>query len=215
MQKADRSVRECGDDSVEAGRGPGQLPWYKFAQQFVTGRSVLDAGCGLGHGMTILRQVAKEVRGQDLDPRLEGPDVFVGDLDAVASKSFDVVVSIDVVEHVEHPEAFVMQLARIARHGIFLTTPNWTASRCQWPYHRREYTPRQFEALIVCAGKVSLYKGTPDGAEVFPVQWVRLYSLFNDLRTAPLTAFGTRCWNNVIPGAWRIHSHNAAWVRVG
>ena len=48
-------ARECGDEDVTAGRGPGQLPWYEFALRFVKGKSVLDAGCGLGKGMDILR----------------------------------------------------------------------------------------------------------------------------------------------------------------
>jgi 2-polyprenyl-3-methyl-5-hydroxy-6-metoxy-1,4-benzoquinol methylase len=208
-----QECRECGDEGVEAGRGPGQLPWYAFALQFVTGRSVLDAGCGLGHGMAILRRAAKEVRGHDLDPRLAADDVFIGDLELVRSKSFDVVVSIDVVEHVEDPGRFLGHLARIAREGIFLTTPNWTASRCHWPYHRREYTPRAFEQLLRPLGTVFLYKGTPDGSAAYPVRWNRLYCWFNDLRSAPLTAFPARCWNNLVPRSRRIHSHNAAWVK--
>lgn len=214
MVEALRTFRECGDESVDAGRGPGQLAWYEFARRFVVGRSVLDAGCGLGHGTAILRQAAAEARGQDLDPRLASDTVFVGDLDLIAAKSFDVVVSIDVVEHVEDPEAFVRSLARIAREGIFITTPNWTASRCQWPYHRREYTPREFEQLLSHVGAVSLYKGTPDGAQVYPVHLSRAYHLFNDLRTFALTSLAARVCNHIIPVSWRIHSHNAAWVRL-
>ena len=47
------NVRTVGDESVEAGRGSGQLAWYQFAAQFVTGKKVLDAGCGLGMGLDI------------------------------------------------------------------------------------------------------------------------------------------------------------------
>jgi SAM-dependent methyltransferase len=208
-------ARECGDEDVSAGRGPGQLPWYEFALRFVKGKSVLDAGCGLGKGMDILRREAREVLGQDLDPRLIRPDVTIGDLSVIPSKSVDVVVSIDVIEHVADPDGFLVELARIAREGIFVTTPNWTASRCKWPYHLREYTPREFKEVLSRVGTtVELFKGTPSGDSVCPVRFIRLYFWLNDLRVSPLTAFPCKCWNHLLPWSCRIHSHHGGWVRL-
>jgi SAM-dependent methyltransferase len=206
--------RECGDESVDAGRGPGQLGWYSFARRFVQGKHVLDAGCGLGHGLRILQSEAAVGHGQDLDPRLEGPDIQIGPLEDIDDKSYDVVVSIDVVEHIEDDTAFLNQLARIAREGIFLTTPNWTAGRCTWPYHIREYTPRQFEALLGRVGEVTLYKGIPSGDLVFPVRHPRAYHRLNSLRVWKPTSLFTMCLNHLLPVRCRIHSHNAAWVRL-
>ena len=143
-----RVVRKVGDESVRAGRGPSQLAWYEFAAPLVTNKTVLDAGCGLGLGLDILKRSAKKVIGQDLDERLSHPNITITTLDKIADKSFDVVTSIDVVEHVEDDLDFVRQLARIAREFIFITTPNWTVTRCHWPYHVREYTPKQLEALL-------------------------------------------------------------------
>jgi 2-polyprenyl-3-methyl-5-hydroxy-6-metoxy-1,4-benzoquinol methylase len=208
------AVRTCGDADVEAGRGPGQLGWYQFAGAFVRGKEVLDVGCGLGHGLRILAASARRAEGQDLDSRLAAPGVRIGPLTEVAAKSFDVVVSIDVIEHVDDPSAFLGQLVRVAREGIFLSTPNWTASRCRWPFHLREYTPREFELLLAPFGTVTLFKGTPDGRVVHPVGSRFGYYLFNDLRNWPPSAIPTRCLNYLLPSRFKIHSHNAAWMRL-
>jgi SAM-dependent methyltransferase len=210
-----RETRKVGDLSVEAGRGPGQLPWYEFASQFVQGKSVLDAGCGLGEGLKILQRAAREAIGQDLDPRLERADIMVKPLQEIPSKSYDVVTSIDVVEHVEQDKDFIAQLCRIARDAVFVTTPNWTITRCQWPYHLREYTPKQLETLLEPYGSVQLFKGNSSGSVVFSVHHPAGYHLGNSLRAAPLTSFVTRCVNRLLPSNSRIHGHNAALVRLG
>ena len=212
MDTTRAAARTCGDDDVAAGRGPGQLGWYAFARRFARGKAVLDVGCGLGDGLRLLKDVAATALGQDLDPRLAGPDVQIVDVARIAARSYDVVVSIDVVEHVADPGAFVALLARIAREGVFLTTPNWTASRCRWPYHLREYTPREFEELLRPHGRVELYKGTPDGSAVYPVRLPAAYHAFNALRNRGATAFAARCVNRLLPAPCRIHSHNAAWL---
>lgn len=209
------AVRTVGDESVDAGRGPGQLAWYRFAAQFAPGRSVLDAGCGLGLGLDILRRSARDAQGQDLDPRLARDGVHIGGLEMLPSKSFDLVVSIDVVEHVEDDHSFVRQLARIARQAVFLTTPNWTVTRCTWPYHLREYTPREFCALLSPLGRVRLFKGNGAGTAVYPVKHIGVYFALNDARTFPPTAFATRCVSRfALPPSARLHSHNAALVEI-
>jgi SAM-dependent methyltransferase len=209
------SIRQVGDESVEAGRGPGQLAWYRFATRFAAGKSVLDAGCGLGQGLDVLRGVAGDARGQDLDPRLASDSIHIGPLATLPSKSFDLVVSIDVVEHVEDDAEFVGQLARIARQAIFITTPNWTITRCKWPYHLREYTPREFHALLSPLGKVNLFKGNGPGTAIFPVRFPAAYFALNALRCSPPTALAARLFSRVAlaPRA-RLHSHNAALVEV-
>jgi SAM-dependent methyltransferase len=211
-KKIDRIARMVGDISVDAGRGPGQLQWYKFASRIIQGKSVLDAGCGLGKGLEILMQTNPVVVGQDLDPRLASKNVIIGPLDAIASKSFDFVTSMDVIEHVEDDRSFVANLCRIAREGVFVTTPNWTITRCVWPYHLREYTPRELNALFEHYGKVRLFKGDSAGANVYPVRFPGLYYIANDMRSFPLTSFITRVTNKLLPDSQRILGHNALFV---
>jgi 2-polyprenyl-3-methyl-5-hydroxy-6-metoxy-1,4-benzoquinol methylase len=204
--------RACGDEDVSAGRGAGQLDWYRFAAKRVTNNVVLDVGCGLGIGLKLLAETASIANGQDIDPRLAAPNVVIGELKGFEAKSVDVITLIDVIEHLDQPRLLLTQLARIAREGVFLTTPNWTASRCQWPYHVREYTPRELLAELRPFGNVTLYKGTSQGSAVFKVRDLALYCLFNGMRTNPVTSLPARAWNNVIPNSWRIHSHLAAWI---
>ena len=212
VRAAEQSARTCGDESVDAGRGPGQLPWYSYVASMQQAHSVLDAGCGLGFGLDLLRVAGCDAIGQDLDDRLVRPHVTIQPLAAFPAKSVDTVIAIDVIEHVEDPEEFLASMARVARNTLFLTTPNWTAGKCSWPYHLREYTPRQWHELLRPYGDVTLLKGNQEGSERWPVRHLTTYFKFNDLRVAPLVAFPTRCWNNVIPRPWRIFGHNAAWV---
>ena len=197
---------------MEAGRGPGQLAWYSYATRYVQGGSVLDVGCGLGKGTDILRAAALHADGQDLDPQLAAIGAITKPLSEFPAKSYDVVVSIEVVEHVADPVEFVHALSRIARKGFFITTPNWTASRCTWPFHVREFTPKEFYDLLAPVGKVELMKLASDGEVFYPVKHKEAYFLLNQLRCAPPTDFLTRCANHLLPTASRIHSHNAAYV---
>lgn len=205
-------ARKVGDLSVEAGRGPGQLQWYEFATTLFRGKSVLDAGCGLGKGLDILRRGNNLVRGQDLDPRLASESVFVGPLEELEAKSFDVVTCMDVIEHVEDDRNFAAQLCRVAREHVFVSTPNWTITRCQWPYHIREYTPRELVDLFAPYGKVELFKGNSSGRMVFPVRHPALYHLANDLRASWFASIPTRAVNKVLPDRCRILGHNAILV---
>lgn len=209
-----KRARVVGDLSVEAGRGAGQLPWYEFAAAIVKDSKVLDAGCGLGVGLEILRRTAKEAIGQDLDPRLERPGIVIGSLSDVPSKSYDAVTCIDVIEHVEDDRGFVAELCRIARRLVFATTPNWTITRCQWPYHIREYTPRELEQLFEPFGTIALFKGNSSGSVVHPIRHSRLYHVANGLRSSQVTAFAARCVNRALPSSWRIHGHTAVLVHV-
>ncbi|WP_059418022.1 bifunctional 2-polyprenyl-6-hydroxyphenol methylase/3-demethylubiquinol 3-O-methyltransferase UbiG [Sulfuricella sp. T08] len=211
-KKSGRIARTVGDISVGAGRGPGQLQWYEFASRLFQGKSILDAGCGLGKGLTILSQTNPIVVGQDLDPRLARDNVVIGSLDTIESNSFDFVTSMDVIEHVEDDRNFVANLCRIAREGVFVTTPNWTITRCVWPYHLREYTPRELQALFEPYGKVQLFKGDSAGANVYPVRFPNLYHIANDMRSFPLTSLFTRAVNKVLPDSQRILGHNALFV---
>jgi len=214
VQSALAQVRTVGDDSVDAGRGPGETAWYRFASQFCRGKTVLDAGCGLCSGLDILKQAAQRAHGQDLDSRLKRDDVTIGGLENIPSKSFDVVVSMDVVEHVEDDKTFVQHLGRIAREKLFITTPNWSVTRCTWPYHLREYTTQEFEELLSPIGKVNLFKGNGPGTLVYPVKNHDAYMTMNRFKNFPPTDLATRVFNKFLPRHARLHSHNAALVEI-
>ncbi len=196
-----------------AGRGPGQRGWYEWvAREHTRDCTVLDAGCGLGYGISILRRTARTARGQDLDPRLGTQDVDIQPLETYASKSVDVIVAIDVIEHIDNDSGFLAQAVRIASRRVILTTPNWTASRCAWPYHIREYTPSQLRVLCAQFGDVRMWKGTPDGKEVHQIEHPRWNDVLNTARATGGVAVLARTLNLLLPRSAKIHSHLAACI---
>jgi len=201
-----KNYKKCGDDGITAGRGGYQTGWYGFISRFCHKMDVLDVGCGTGVGIDILSKTARKVNGIDVDYKLQKENIEIKNIAEVNSKSYDIVTAVDVIEHIEEDINFIKDLIRVARHKIFITTPNYTASRCSWPYHVREYMPHQLVQLFQEKGSYRLYKGSCKGDEVYKVQNMKLYYFFNKSRVFPLTAIFAKCINNVVPRNLRIHS---------
>ena len=125
-----------------------------------TGR-VLDAGCGEGYGAELLRLAgADPVTGLDYEdttlrhvrrvyPQLK---VVRGNLvqTGFADRSFDLVTSLQTIEHLWEQPWFVAECARIlAPTGtVVLSTPNrLTFPSGNW-YHTRELTAAEFTELL-------------------------------------------------------------------
>jgi SAM-dependent methyltransferase len=98
-------------------------------------RSVLDAGCGEGFAMReILHHSAAAVVGLDgsvgalriasmLNPQR---NFAVGDLFELPfpTSSFDLVVCMEVLEHLDDPQQGLRELCRVSREWLLLTVPN-------------------------------------------------------------------------------------------
>lgn len=111
------------------------------ARRPLTGRTALDVGCGAGLLCEPLARLGARVTGIDAAPeniaaaRLHAgaQDLEIayraGSVDAVSDARFDLVTSLEVVEHVSDPAAFVTGLAAaLAPDGLMiLSTPNRTA----------------------------------------------------------------------------------------
>jgi O-antigen biosynthesis protein len=137
---------------------------YEFAQPYCRGRDVLDAGCGVGYGTALLAADARTVVAVDLDSdaiayarrRYAAPNVDyrVGDMTALRldADSVDVVCAFETVEHLDEPERFVAEARRVLRDGglLLASTPHVkrTQTRPANPHHAREYSPRDFKALL-------------------------------------------------------------------
>jgi len=126
----------------------GQDHWYLTASQFVKGLSVLDVGAADGRGLCILAlNSPSKLTGIDPLP-LSKDQVFdlpIGDL---RDNSFDIVTSMDVLEHVENDVGFLQDLLRVARLAVFISTPCWSAWECKNPFHVREYLPEELTDLF-------------------------------------------------------------------
>ncbi|KTE20005.1 bifunctional 3-demethylubiquinone 3-O-methyltransferase/2-octaprenyl-6-hydroxy phenol methylase [Sphingopyxis sp. H050] len=107
----------------------------------LAGRSAIDVGCGAGLLAEPLARLGAKVTGVDAAPENIAAarehatgqglaiDYHAGELAALPAASFDLVTSMEVVEHVADPAAFIAELAaRLAPGGLMiLSTPNRTA----------------------------------------------------------------------------------------
>lgn len=135
---------------VKAGR-EGVPGVYAFFARYVLmpWQSCLDVGGGLGRGKAILQKHCRYVRSIDIDMRLEEYGVVCGKIEDESSGSFDWCVAVDVIEHVDNDEHFLSELLRVARHGVFLSTPNRLHHpERQWVYHVREYSSEELRGLF-------------------------------------------------------------------
>lgn len=124
-----------------------QVVWYKLAGGVATKSSVLDVGAGMGYGDRVLR-TAGASHVESFDRVSLVPWVKLAELDDYLDESFDYVVAMDVIEHVTDDVRFLGHLLRIARKGVFFSTPNWLVFQAQNKHHFREYTPEELVALI-------------------------------------------------------------------
>lgn len=105
------------------------------------GKSALDVGCGAGLLVEPLSRMGAKAIGVDAAPENiaaarahaegQGLDIryHAGELASLPAEQFDLVTSMEVIEHVTDPAAFVRELAaRLKADGLMiLSTPNRTA----------------------------------------------------------------------------------------
>ncbi|AKM11465.1 bifunctional 2-polyprenyl-6-hydroxyphenol methylase/3-demethylubiquinol 3-O-methyltransferase UbiG [Croceicoccus naphthovorans] len=166
----------------------------------LTGKRVLDVGCGAGLLCEPLARLGAEVTGVDAaNESIEvarahaagmGLDVtyHAGELAGLDAAPFDLVTAMEVIEHVADKPAFVAALADRLAHGglMVLSTPNRTgASKLllveaaerlgQVPRGTHDWddfvTPEELGELLADAG---LVMGTPRGIGFSPVKGLHL-----------------------------------------
>lgn len=106
----------------------------------LAGRRVADVGCGAGLIAEPLARLGGQVTGVDAAPEnvaaarhhAEGQglsiDYRAGGAEALAGSQFDLVTSLEVIEHAAEPEAFIRGLADAVAPGgmLIMSTPNRT-----------------------------------------------------------------------------------------
>jgi SAM-dependent methyltransferase len=135
---------------------------YAWAARLAPGRRVLDAGSGLGYGSRILRHAgAAEVVGVDIaasvveaaaaveEPGLRFAVGDVGNLD-YEDGAFDLVVCLEVIEHVHDQRRVIAELVRVlAPDGILVvSSPNRAVYVPGNPHHVHEYLPDELHAAL-------------------------------------------------------------------
>jgi 2-polyprenyl-3-methyl-5-hydroxy-6-metoxy-1,4-benzoquinol methylase len=138
------------------------LARYRWAGQLVAGRTVLDAGCGVGYGSAMLaRAGAGEVVGLDLSAEAieaaskaapANASFVVGDVHALpfAAGRFELVVCFEVIEHVESQDDVIAELARVLAPGgvLAISSPNRDVYPAGNPHHLHEYLPEELRSAV-------------------------------------------------------------------
>lgn len=141
---------------------------YHFVKRFCsTDTRVLDVGFGEGYGAAILSEAVGEYVGLDMSEdavrhassRYIFPNVRFERSDAATipfdAGSFDLVVSFHVLEHVDQPEPYLAELARVSRLGgqVVIVTPNGAfrlapGERPWNRFHVREFDRAELTQLL-------------------------------------------------------------------
>ncbi len=135
---------------------------YRFACGLISGGSVLDVACGEGYGTSALSRVADRVVGVDVDPNSVeharakyGVNAVTGSADCLpfTDNSFDSVVSFETIEHLQSPQRFVAEVARVLRNDgcAIISTPNRMTYRVGMnpnPFHTQELSFLEFAHVL-------------------------------------------------------------------
>ena len=137
---------------------------YQYTANFVKDKHVLDVGCGTGYGCGIMSKTAQYVCGIDYDSSTlnycaqnyknhKTDFVQMAATSLALRKNFDVVVSFQVIEHIENSSKYIDQLKRVTKQGglIIISTPNVKqthSSTVTSPFHTNEFDLKSFKELI-------------------------------------------------------------------
>ena len=140
---------------------------------------ILDTGCGHGYFLEVAKEKGWEVFGTELsdlaitDCESKGIQMHKGVLtnSTYGDGYFDVIISIEFIEHINHPQTYVAQLKRILRPGgqVYVTTPNFNSllryklkseyDVISYPNHLSYFTSKTLQYLFESNGfkKQSIY----------------------------------------------------------
>lgn len=132
---------------------------YVVAEPFVKG-DVLEVGCGEGRGIEVLTKSARTFTAvdkiQSVIATLQGKypeatflSMNIPPLQGLDDNRYDIVVSFQVIEHIEDDALFLNEIHRVLKPGgtALITTPNRRLSLSRNPWHVREYLPEELEKL--------------------------------------------------------------------
>lgn len=178
---------------------------YRIACGRAAGRVILDAGCGEGYGLAMLRDAgAMRVVGADLDEQVVShvraryaDDRVVEAVQCelmalpLADGEVDMTVSFQVIEHLHDIPGYLRSLRRVTRPDgeVLIATPNRLTFTPGSdvpvnPFHTREFTADELTAELEAAGlTVTTVLGIHHGVRLRAVERATRRS-FTDLLTA-------------------------------
>jgi ubiquinone/menaquinone biosynthesis C-methylase UbiE len=174
----DRTDPERFDPAEDGGRlvDAEHRARYLIGASLAKGRRVLDAACGTGYGTAMLLEAnPSELIALDIAPEAlestrrrvgDRAEVVRGDLRALPFEddSFDLVVCLEAIEHVDDREGVLDELQRVTSPGglLVLSSPNRDVYPPGNPHHIEEYTPDELaDALGARFRNVDLLRQHP------------------------------------------------------
>ncbi len=157
----ERLVAACGRQMIYE-----HVHRYAIGTRLAAGKRVLDVACGEGYGANLLARTASTVVGIDLDEatiehanrkyRRQNLQFLVGSCEELPfeSRSIDLVVSFETIEHVQEQEQFLNEIKRvlIASGLLIISSPNKKeysdVNGAKNPFHRSELYHRDFAKLL-------------------------------------------------------------------
>ncbi|MBE7442733.1 MAG: class I SAM-dependent methyltransferase [Flavobacteriales bacterium] len=141
-------------------------------EKFRKTNKMLDVGCGPGLFLIEAKKRGWEVYGTEFtDKQLEylknkGINTLKGKLtnESFEDNMFDVIISSEVIEHINNPVEEMQQFHRLLRKGglVYITTPNFNAIEryllkgdyeiIEYPEHLSYYTPTTIDLLLTNNG---------------------------------------------------------------
>lgn len=168
---------------------------YRFKQvkRWLCGKSVLDVGCARGDFLKLIKldyQISgTEVNIQRVDccNHILGQNVVkLGNLDErldFETNSFDTVLSLEVLEHLEDPEKALKELTRISRKRIIITVPFNEKIQYVLCIHCARYTP--YSGHLHTFNKGNIKDIIPNNARIVRIELIcnKVLSYFPGLRS--------------------------------
>jgi 2-polyprenyl-3-methyl-5-hydroxy-6-metoxy-1,4-benzoquinol methylase len=137
------------------------LERYQFATPYIQRKRVLDIACGVGYGSKILVELgADSVTGVDISleaiqyakQHYAHSKIEYHIQDAMTfedTKPYDVIISLETIEHLSDPHAFINRLPTLLKpNGILIGSVPITCSSDFNPYHLYDFTESEFLKTI-------------------------------------------------------------------
>jgi ubiquinone/menaquinone biosynthesis C-methylase UbiE len=139
---------------------------YEYVTKYISGKKILDIACGSGYGSALLiNHGALRVTGIDISEealryakdhyRYKGLEYLQGNAENIKIDGpIDTVVSFETIEHLQNPDLFLKEIARLlAKDGQFIaSTPVRSLGTIKTqpanPHHLREWSEEEFKELL-------------------------------------------------------------------
>jgi len=176
------------------------LARYEYALKFIkSGNKVLDIACGSGYGSNLLVGQGARVWAGDMDEQVvteakkkyNKNNLNFKKMDAVElpfeDNYFEVVVSLETIEHIENYMKFVKELKRVLKPGgqLILSTPNVVATKklaINNPWHLKEFKREELLDIFSEFGEIKIYGQRPlDKLNWQNKLWRQVYIIYSKL----------------------------------